>query len=174
MCFRALVCLGVAAVCAGTIHAQGAVEYGAITSGTSSMAASISGVRPRFPTSILPDSGNSNPQPNNIPSAKIAIFDFEVEADVNRMYFLTHAGTTPAVLSVHGVPDRAQVWIDGKFVGSTPLQLKVSRAKHQLLVRAANREDHAEGIDLSAMHTRSIEVSLKPIYKNEIYLNWPK
>jgi PEGA domain len=175
MWLRTLLCFGVIVVCAGTVRAQGAVEYGTVTSASSSTAASVSRVKPPFPTKILPNAANSNAEPNKgAASGTVTVFNSKVEADVNRAYFLTHAGTKAAVLAVRAVPDRAQVWIDGRFVGSPPLQLKISPEKHQVLVRAANMEDHAEAVDLTTTRTRSIEVSLKPVYKDQIYLSWPK
>jgi hypothetical protein len=59
------------------------------------------------------------------------------------------AGLT-GIVRVSSVPDGADVYVDGSFVGNAPAQLKLSAGKHKIAVKAEGLEDWAREIEVPA------------------------
>jgi hypothetical protein len=71
------------------------------------------------------------------------------------------------------VPDHAQAWIDGRFVGPTPLDMKLAPGHHRLLVRAPNMQESVQDFDLAAKQAQSIDLPLKSSSQNQVIVHWP-
>ena len=97
----------------------------------------------------------------------------EDAAKANRQFFQTHSGADAAQIAVHTVPDHAQAWIDGRFVGPTPLDLKLAPGHHRLLVRAPNMQESVQDFDLAAKQAQSIDLPLKASSQNQVIVHWP-
>jgi hypothetical protein len=70
---------------------------------------------------------------------------------------------TSSVLRVKTDVLEAQVILDGKEVGRTPLTLRdVTTGKHKLIVLKDGYEDHAEEVEVLAQQTSSVFVVMKP------------
>ncbi len=77
------------------------------------------------------------------------------------------------MVAVRTTPDHASAWIDGKFVGPAPLDLKLAPGHHQVLVRAPNMQQSVREFDVTAKQPQSVEVSLKSAYQNQVAIHWP-
>ena len=158
----------------GVTHAQSIVEYGVMTGNSAALGASG---RPLIP---FPNMGNLGGAPSagtvsGVVSgpAGVAAGNAEAAAKTNVQYFQVNAGPNAAQVAVHTVPDKASAWIDGKFVGSAPLNLKLAPGHHQLLIRSPNMQEAMQGIDLAAKQSQSINVALKSASQSQVMIQWP-
>ena len=142
-------------VCA---FAQAAAEYGSVTSKAAAAAAKTK------PLALNPT------PPAQPPSPHLPVQSAETAAAANFRALKEHAGPDAAKLSLRSVPDHAQVWIDTRFVGTTPLDLTVAPGTHQLEVRGAGMESARQKVELPPKQTLQVTVSLKPYYRNKITL----
>jgi len=90
---------------------------------------------------------------------------------VNRRAFEQQAGKAAAKLLVRSVPTNARVWLDGKFVGRTPLLLLVPPGKHQVLMRGDREEQGEAQVSALAQETRDVELRLMERYPTTISLS---
>ena len=153
-------------------YAQGAVEYGGATSG---IAGSIAGTN-LMKNVKLPDTNGSKPsvlmtQPSgNSGVNKNYIFDSMKQGSVaaNRKALEIHAGKDAAKLMLRSEPSQADVNIDGKPVGKTPLLLVLSPGQYDVAMNG-KRMDHAEQkIDLLPKETREFLLPLKQLYPTSV------
>jgi len=155
-------------------YAQAAVEYGGATSG---IAGSISGTN-LMKNVKLPDTTSSGGKPSVLmtqPSGdsganKNYIFDSMRQGSVaaNRKELETHAGKDAAKLMLRSTPSEADVNIDGKPVGKTPLLLVLSPGQYDVVMNG-KRMDHAEQkIDLLPKETREFMLPLKQLYPTTV------
>jgi hypothetical protein len=66
-----------------------------------------------------------------------------------------------ATLQAVSVPP-AEVWLDGKSAGTTPLDLTVSAGSHEVLFRQVGFEDRSEQVSLAAGGSQTVEATLVP------------
>jgi len=155
---------------ASATHGQVLVEYGTLTSNSAGVAASV---KPPMPRKGLPGSASSAGSSATSSSASVSAVTPEETAKTNRQFFQGHSGPDAAQISLHTVPDHAGAWIDGKFIGRTPLDLKLAPGHHRVLVRATNMQEFMREFDLAAKQTQPIDVTLKSGYQSEIIIHWP-
>jgi PEGA domain len=143
----------------GIAWAQGTAEYGGATA---SMGAVGTGVRP---TGVLttPSAG----KPNDITLPARSGPPPEV---VNRQALEKQAGKVAAKLLLRSAPGNARVWLDGKFVGRTPLLLLVPPGAHRVLMLGDRQEHAEEQISLLAHETRDMELRLEERYPTTLGL----
>jgi hypothetical protein len=155
----------------GVMHGQGAVEYGIINANSGAIAAAV---KPTIPTITIPGAAPSAGKPGvtSVTSAAPAITP-EAAAKANREFFQSHSGASPAQISVHTAPIAAQAWIDGRFVGPTPLDLKLAPGHHRVLVRTPNMQEAAQEFDLAAKQTLPMDLPLKAAAQSTVVLHWP-
>jgi hypothetical protein len=96
-------------------------------------------------------------------------------AKANLEYFQTLDDPDAAKVTVRTVPEHADAWIDGKFVGPAPLALKLAPGLHQVLVRAPNMRDSEQELNLTAKQTQSVDIPLKanPQNRQVVAIHWP-
>ncbi len=152
------------------MHAQSAVEYGILTG--NSAAAATASARPAIPIPNLAIPGSPASSGPGARSTGVPAGTAEEAAKTNRQFFQSHSGPNAAQLAVHTVPDHAEAWIDGKFVGPTPLDMRLAPGHHQMLVRAPNMQESAREFDLAAKQTQSIDLALKSSYQNQVVIHW--
>jgi PEGA domain len=154
-------------------YAQAAVEYGGATSG---IAGSISGTNLMKNVQFPDTSGGSKPsvlmtQPSgNAGVNKNYIYDSMKQGSVaaNRKELETNAGKDAAKLMLRSNPSQAEVSIDGKPVGKTPLLLVLSPGQYDVVMNG-KRMDHAEQkIDLLPKETREFMLPLKQLYPTTV------
>jgi|ERR1019366_586894 hypothetical protein len=153
------------------MHGQSAAEYGIMTS--NSGAAATASAKSTFPKITLPGSPSSAAPSAPSSSASAPVVTPEAAAKTNRQFFQEHSGPNAAQVSLHSVPDHAQAWIDGKFVGPTPLDLKLAPGHHRTLVRAPNMQDSVREFDVTAKQTQAMDFPLKPGYQSQVTIQWP-
>lgn len=140
---------------------QAAAEYG---STTAKSAATAAGVKPPKPSVDVPTVG----QPG---SAHLPIQNGEKVAAANRRAFEELAGSEAAKVSLGSVPVRAQVWVDGKFVGTAPLELTLAPGPHHVEMRSPGMEWARQDLRLVPKQTQQVVLSLKPRYSQRITLH---
>ncbi len=133
---------------------QAVAEAAAATS-VSSSAASSAKVS-TFPSSTFPEAKAKSPH-------LLAPLTQRPEV-ANRQALEQKAGTHPGKLLLRSTPSSAQVWINGMFVGSTPLLLMVAPGKYQVELRGARMEHAARAVDLLPNETRTVSLTLLPRY----------
>jgi hypothetical protein len=142
---------------------------------TSNSAGAAASARIQMPTMNLPSSAPSAGSSPSAPAdpAYISGPTPDQIAKSDRQFFIDHSGPDAAQISLRALPDRAYVWIDAKFVGPTPLDLKLSPGHHQVLVRAPNMRDSIQDTDLAAKQILPISVALEPAYQSQVTIHWP-
>ena len=153
--FRLAVLLPLVLTLGSPAHGQAAAETAGATSMSAKTAAS-SAKPPAIPG--LPAS------PGPAGSAHL-IASSGPPADVkNRQALEQNAGPTAAKLLIRSVPTAANVWIDGAYVGKTPMLLILAPGKYQVKLRD-QRQDYAESnIDLLPRETREYGPTLTVRY----------
>lgn len=154
-----------------SMHAQSAVEYGILTG--NSAAAATASARPAIPIPNFPMPAGPASSGPGASSTGVPAGTAEEAAKTNRQFLQSRSGPNAAQLAVHTVPEHAEAWIDGKFVGPAPLEMKLAPGHHQLLVRAINMQETTREFDLAAKQTQSIDLALKSSYQNQVVLHWP-
>lgn len=156
-CFSSLVpyllpvCL-LALLCCPSSRAQAAAEY----SGASSVAATTTASQPKL---APPDTNKSQ---------HLAAPAGPAPEVVNRQALEQHAGKDACKLLLRSIPSAAQVYVDGAFVGSSPMLLVVSPGKYQIEMRG-RRMDYAErSIALLPRETREVALSLTARYPTRV------
>lgn len=152
------------------MHGQAAAEYGLAMGNSAGITTAL---KPPVPNMGLPET-TSNAGPGAASSsAGVPGGTAESAAKTNQQFFQSHSGPDAAQIAVHTVPDHAQAWIDGKYLGPTPLDLKLAPGHHQVLVRAPNMHESVREFDLTAKQTQSIDLPMKSSYQNQVIIHWP-
>jgi PEGA domain-containing protein len=140
-----LFCMG-----CGVVSAQSTVE----AAGTTSVAAAAaSGAKPAGWASVtLPD--------NKGKSSHLAASSGPPADAANRQALEQRAGQNPSKLLIRSVPTAAQVWIDGKFVGNSPMLLVLAPGKYRLELRGQRMEYASQVVDLLPKETREVALKL--------------
>jgi hypothetical protein len=86
---------------------------------------------------------------------------------VNRRELETHAGANASKLLIRSTPSVSQVWINDKFVGSTPMLLVLAPGKYRVSFRGPRMETGAQSVDLLPRETRELALSLAIHYPNK-------
>lgn len=154
------------------MYGQSAAEYGVITGSLGGGAASGKPLVP-FPNITTPGNHASASTAPALGATGASAATPEEAAKTNRQFFQTHSGADAAQIAVHTVPDHAQAWIDGRFVGPTPLDMKLAPGHHRLLVRAPNMQESVQDFGLAAKQAQSIDLPLKSSSQNQVIVHWP-
>jgi len=90
---------------------------------------------------------------------------------VNRRALEKNAGENASKMLLRSTPSQAQVWIDGKFVGNTPLLLIVAPGKYQVEVRGQRLESATQTVDLLPRETRDIALRMAVRYPTTVSIH---
>ena len=110
----------------------------------------------------LPATGASSSSPHLIASSAPAP---EV---TNRKMFEDRAGRDAGKLLLRATPVEAQIWIDGKIVGKTPMLLVLAPGKYEIEMRGARGQTGKRSVDLLPRETRELAVKLAPLYPGHV------
>ena len=66
-------------------------------------------------------------------------------------------------VSISSVPDGAEVYVDGKFVGNTPETLKLSVGPHKIALKAEGRKDWERSIEILKDSQLNLKGQLAPV-----------
>jgi hypothetical protein len=152
------------------MHGQAVLEYGTAVGSSASVTATV---KPPVPNLGLPETSPNAGSGAALNSPGVPGENAESAALTNRQFFQSHSGPNAAQVAVHTVPDHAQAWIDGKFVGPTPLDLKLAPGHHQVVVRAPNMQQVTRDFDLTAKQAQAIDLPMKSSYQNQVIIQWP-
>jgi serine/threonine protein kinase/outer membrane protein assembly factor BamB len=65
-------------------------------------------------------------------------------------------------LTIYSTPSGASVYVDGKFIGKTPLEnYELSSGEHSLIIQAEGYEDYSTSVFITPGETSSVNVNLK-------------
>lgn len=180
MCER-IVRLSAAVFClllAGTLrlNAQAAAEYGMATANAAGAATGGRALIP-FPNINIPQPGGAN-APGGAPGqaaggARVTAGTAESAAKTNLEFFQSHAGADAGHVIARAVPEHAMAWIDGRFVGPAPIDLKLPPGHHQLLLRSPSMQQTIKEFDVTAKQNQTIDLTMKSAYQSQVTVHWP-
>lgn len=87
---------------------------------------------------------------------------------VNRRALEEHAGRDAGKLLIRSTPPTSQVWIDDKFVGSTPMLLVLAPGKYRVSFRGPRMEFGERAVDLLPRETRDLALTLSAHYPTRV------
>jgi PEGA domain-containing protein len=114
------------------------------------------------------------PMPKTLPtgdspaSPHILVSTKAPEVETNRHALEANAGPDAAKLMVRSLPSQAQVWINGKPVGMTPMLLIVPPGKYKIELRGTRQETAQQEVALLPKETRELNVKLELRYPTRV------
>jgi hypothetical protein len=87
---------------------------------------------------------------------------------VNRQALEQHAGKNACKLLLRSTPSTARVFLDGAFVGNSPLELVVAPGKYQIEMRGQRLDSARRQVDLLPRETREVALSLTARYPTHV------
>jgi len=146
---------------ASTIHGQAVAETAGANSVSASVASSIRPpTMPKFPGtgSGASSSAASASSPHLVASAG------PPAEETNRKSLEASAGKDAGKILLRATPVEAQIWVNGKIVGKTPLLLLVAPGKYQIEMRGSRGQTGRRSVDLLPRETRELAVKLDQLY----------
>jgi PEGA domain-containing protein len=171
ICGVLAICLGCAAL-APSLSAQATTEAAAATSVSSAIGAKIK--FPEIPSIPLPGASAGSPAKpasSNGSSGSTTHISASMKGpsvESNRHALEAKAGKDGARLLIRSIPSEAQIWIDDKPVGTTPLLLIVPPGKFMLELRGTRQESAKEEIAILPNETREVAVKLAQRYPTRV------
>jgi PEGA domain len=133
---------------------------------TSVSAAATSSVKPvTMPKLPVPATGVGTSSPHLVASSGPA------PEDTNRQTLEAHAGKDASKLLLRATPVEAQIWVDGKIVGNTPMLLVLAPGKYQIEMRGTRGQTGKRSVDLLPHETRELAVKLEQLYPGRVTAN---
>lgn len=156
----ALVC----AIFASSAGAQAAAEAAGATSIAAGAASSIKPVPfPKFPDVGSGAAGSGGAASSSSGTHLIASAGPPLE-ETNRKNLEARAGKDASKLLLRATPVEAQIWVDGKMVGKTPLLLVLAPGKYEVEMRGAKGQTGKSSVALLPRETRELAVKLDALY----------
>jgi PEGA domain len=87
---------------------------------------------------------------------------------VNRQALERNAGKNPCKLLLRSTPAAAQVFVDGAFVGNSPVELVVAPGKYQIEMKGQRMDSAQRAVDLLPRETREVALSLTARYPTHV------
>jgi hypothetical protein len=87
---------------------------------------------------------------------------------VNRQVLEQHAGKDACKLLLRSTPSTAQVFVDGAFVGNSPLEIIVAPGKYQIEMRGQRLDSAKRQVDLLPRETREVALPLTARYPTHV------
>jgi PEGA domain len=147
-------------------HAQATGEYAGATSTVSATAAGQPNPPKPGALAIPPNAATDPNKPQHVASASGPPPEV-----VNRKALEERAGKTPCKLLLRSTPSAAQVFVDGAFVGESPLLLMVPPGKYQIEMRGHRLEFGQSAVDLLPRETREVALSLTTRYPTRVTMH---
>jgi PEGA domain len=133
---------------------------------TSVSAAATSSVKPvTMPKLPVPVTGAGTSSPHLVASSGPA------PEDTNRQTLEAHAGKDAGKLLLRATPVNAQIWVEGKIIGKTPMLLVLAPGKYQIEMRGARGQTGKRSVDLLPHETRELAVKLEQLYPGRVTAN---
>ena len=90
---------------------------------------------------------------------------------LNREWFAKQAGKTGAKLTINTVPPQSSVWVDGKFVGRTPLALTLPAGEHHLSLMGPSQEQAGQTVHIVSGKPQHLEIHLVQTYPQAVSIS---
>jgi hypothetical protein len=152
-----LICLFLSLSCE-VARSQAAVE----TAGTTAVSATTAtSAKPLgFSAINLPQNTNNSPH--------LASTQGPPPEVTNRQALEQKAGPDGGKLLLRSVPTGSQIWINGAYVGNSPMLLILAPGKYQVEMRGKRSERASRTVDLLPRETRELSVPLAARYPTSI------
>lgn len=90
--------------------------------------------------------------------------------EVNRKDLEENAGPNAGKLFLRSVPSGADIFINGRLVGQTPMLLVAAPGKYRIDMRGARQEFGTKTVGLIAKDTQTVAISLGQRYPSQIHV----
>jgi hypothetical protein len=141
----------------GLLRAQAAVEYGGAVSKSATIALPAK--------SLVPADSEKTASLAHLPPHAAGSTE-----EANRRALESHAGKDGAKLMLRSVPTKADVRIDGKLVGTTPLLLVLAPGAYKVTLDGERMSSAQRQVDLLPRETREVVLPLESRYPAHIQL----
>jgi hypothetical protein len=158
---RFAVVSAVVVACCGVARGQAAAEYAG--------AASVSASTTAAEKSVMVPAPNKPAAPKA--STHLVIPTGPPPEIVNRNALEQNAGKDASKLLLRSTPSLAQVWVDGAFVGNTPMLLIVAPGKYEVEVRGQRLESAKQTVALLPRETREVSFKMAVLYPTTISIH---
>jgi len=149
---------------AASSRAQDTVEYGSAAASSAAKASSISKTL-KSATTLMPGASKPAPAASGKTASPFLTIPAGPPADVaNRMALEKKAGKDAAKMLLRSTPSGARVWLNGEFVGSTPLLLIVPPGKYRVKMADSRLDSAEKELGVLPRETREITVPLAVRY----------
>jgi hypothetical protein len=151
---------------ASTIQGQAVAETAGANSVSASVASSIKPpTMPKFPGT---GSGASSSASSASSSPHLVASGGPPAEETNRKSLESTAGKDAGKILLRATPVEAQIWVNGKIVGKTPLLLVVAPGKYQIEMRGSRGQTGNRSVDLLPRETRELAVKLDQLYPGRV------
>jgi hypothetical protein len=160
--FAALLCVAFAGRCS----AQAVVE----AAGAASVAGSVGGaIKPVFPDVKIPGAaGGAASGSTSGSTTHLIASSGPPPQETNVREFQMHAGKDAGKVLLRAAPVEAQIWVNGKIVGKTPMLLVLAPGKYEVEMRGSRGETGSSTVDLLPRETRELQVKLHQLYPGRV------
>jgi hypothetical protein len=164
----AAVLAGLLAGCAWASQAQDVAETAASTANSSMAASSIKAPLPPRINPPKPETASSEPRVDGQDSAFMIALSGPSPQEVNRKDLEENAGPNAGKLFLRSLPVRADIFVNGKIVGQTPLLLVVAPGKYSIAMRGPRQESGNRTVGLLPKETQTVVITLKQLYPSTV------
>src|SRR5215469_1849294 len=149
---------------ASTSYAQAVVEAAGTTSVSAGVGTGIKAVIPKIPDlkGAGGAAGSSGASPHLIAT------NAPPPQETNVRDFQTHAGKDAGKVLLRATPVEAEIWVNGKIVGKTPMLLVLAPGKYQVEMRGARGETGTGYVDLLPHESREVLIKLEQLYPGRV------
>jgi hypothetical protein len=146
-------------------RAQAVAEAAGATSVSATAASSARAVAmPKLPDAASAGAGSS---------AHLIASSGPPADETNRKALESSAGKDAAKVLLRATPVEAQIWVNGKIVGKTPLLLVLAPGKYEVEMRGARGQTAKRSVALLPRETRELAVPLSPLYPGHVTVTHP-
>jgi len=158
---RIAVVSAVVVVCCGVARGQAAAEYAGAASVSASTTAAEKSVMVPAPSKPSAPKASTHLVIRTGPPPEV----------VNRNALEQGAGKDASKLLLRSTPSPAQVWVDGAFVGNTPILLIVAPGKYEVEARGQRLESAKQTVALLPRETREISFKMTVLYPTTVSIH---
>lgn len=148
----------VVVACCGVARGQAAAEYAGATSVSATTTAAGKSVMVPVPSKPAALKASTHLVIPTGPPPEV----------VNRNALEQSAGRDASKLLLRSTPSPAQVWVDGAFVGNTPMLLIVAPGKYEVEVRGQRLESAKQTVALLPRETREVSFKMAVLYPTNV------